>query len=118
MLVSVFQFRAGPAFTLELFRVALLAVLQAKRCGEAPLSEPERAPALVFVEVAEFDPVLNPAFGFAQRSKCVVEKPAELARTEPDSARRMPGGKPPMGRDPRLGCKLCVQRPTTDLART
>jgi len=68
MLVSFFQFRAGPTFTLELFRVALLAVLQAKGCGEAPLSEPERAPALVFLEVAEFDPVLNPAFGFAQRS--------------------------------------------------
>jgi hypothetical protein len=84
MLVSFFQFRAGPTFTLELFRVALLAVLQAKGCGEAPLSEPERAPALVFLEVAEFDPVLNPAFGFAQRSKRVVEKPAEIARTEPD----------------------------------
>jgi len=46
MLVSVFQFRAGPAFTLELFRVALLAVLQATSWSEAPLSEAERAPAL------------------------------------------------------------------------
>jgi hypothetical protein len=59
-------------------------VLQAKRSGEAPLSEPERAPALFFLEVAEFDPVLNPAFGFAQRSERVVKKPAEIERTEPD----------------------------------
>jgi hypothetical protein len=59
-------------------------VLQAKSCGEAPLFEPERAPALFFLGVAEFDPVLNPAFSFAQRSERVVEKPAEIARTEPD----------------------------------
>ena len=39
----------GTAFTLELLRVALLTVLQATRCGEASLSEPERAPALFFV---------------------------------------------------------------------
>ena len=67
-------------------------MLQAKSCGEAPLSDPERAPGLVFLEVAEFDPVLNPAFGFAQRSKRVVEKPAVIERTEPDDGNLLLGG--------------------------
>jgi hypothetical protein len=64
---------SGPAFPLELLRVALLAVLQAKRCGEAPLSEPDRAPARCFSEVAECDPVLNRSIGFAQRSTSWAE---------------------------------------------
>jgi hypothetical protein len=83
-------------------------VLQAKRCGEAPLSEPERASALFGLEVAEFDPVLNPAFGFAQRSKRLVEEPAEIARTEPDE---------PFGDVfRRIGCRVFELVPETTVA--
>jgi hypothetical protein len=65
-------------------------VLQAKRCGEAPLSEPERAPALFFLEVAEFDLVLNPAFSFAQRSERVVEKILPSLPASPREGARRP----------------------------